>query len=602
MAMQPMTGSQLTLRYVLALSLVAVLAGALLALAQFSAHDAGSDGQLINEAGRQRMLSQRLALLATQPEAFRGEAVSEFDRALDLFSQSHERLVVRARTRPALASIYDQGPWDVDWTSRVFIAAAHAARQDDFGPGTVNALFIASQNLLPRLNTATYGFEQEAQARVAGFQRMEWIAFGLTILTLIAEAVLIFRPAANSIERAMKHLKDAREAADRANAAKTDFLAQMSHEIRTPLNGVLGMASGLRDTPLDERQTEMVSTICSSGDLLLSVVNDVLDLSKIEAGEIELEAVDMSLVQIVDWTVSAFRPACVEKRITIESSVDPSAEGWYRGDPTRVRQILSNLVSNAIKFTQIGTVSISVRCSTNPGDETDRVEICVADTGIGVPAHKLQTIFQAFTQADSSTTRAYGGTGLGLPICKKLATLMGGEISVRSRPGCGSIFTVALRLPRTEAPVIKVTQPSTKQSERPFTVLIVDDVSTNRLVLQTMLAKHNVDVIPAASGLEALAAVELRGDIDAVLMDIQMPDMDGVEATRRIRALEAGFARPPVPIAAVTANVLSNQVAEYKQAGMDLHLAKPIDPRQLTTMLAAIRERLDGNDRLRQSA
>ncbi len=579
-----MSTKQLTYRYAFALSLVALLAAVLLALALVSAHQGDRDTRLINLAGRQRMLSQRIPLLAQDP----ARNAAAYTAAIELFSDSHERLLIASTNDPDLALIYSVAGDDVDWRSRLFAEQAVQTARSGFDDAEVWRLTSLSEELLPDLDAATMRFEGVAGARTAEYQRLEIFAFLATILILLFEAFFIFRPAVRSISQTLKRLRRARDAADRANAAKTEFLAQMSHEIRTPLNGVLGMASSLRDTPLNRDQSKMVGTIAASGDLLLSVVNDVLDLSKIEADEIELEAIDLSLTQLIDWTVSAYRAACEEKGLSLDIAIEPGLSDWHKGDPTRLKQILSNLVANAIKFTPAGSISLSVRGGPSERAGIDRIEICVADTGIGIPDQKRASIFKPFTQADSSTTRAYGGSGLGLSICYRLAELMDGDIRVDSREGAGSVFTVSLHLERTTAPAEAAPAPEAAEPTRTLTALVVDDVATNRMVLQAMLGRHNVKAILVASGLEAITAINERDDIDVVLMDIQMPDLDGIEATRRIRTLEADHVRDPLPIIAVTANVMTNQIAEYHAAGMNQHLPKPIDPRRLETLITSL--------------
>ncbi len=582
-----MTAKQLTHRYVLALSLVAMLAMCLLGLAQFSAQLADNDARLINEAGRQRMLSQRLALLAIDP-GFSGTArEEEFETAVATFEASHQNLQLAAALHSQLDTMYQAGPDALARRVDEFISLARAVQDSGFAPSDVTALLSASHAILPDLDAATGAFERIASDRVAYFTRLEWVAFIVTIMTLVAEAVLIFRPAVRAIDRTFRALSSARETADRANAAKTEFLAQMSHEIRTPLNGVLGMTTALRDSDLTAPQRKMVNTISASGDLLLSVVNDVLDLSKIESGELELEALPVSLEQLLDWTVSAFRSACEEKGLTLQTSLERDTGDWFLGDPTRMRQILSNLVSNAIKFTTEGSVSVSIRASGSGARQ--RIELCVADTGIGIAPDKLKAIFDPFSQADTSTTRSYGGTGLGLPICRRLTEMMDGSISVSSRVGYGSTFSAVIQLQSTAPPVEAEPASEPTSTDRPLTILIVDDVATNRLVLNTMLTKQNVTVIQAASGLEAVTTMEGRTDIDAIFMDVQMPGMDGMEAARRIRQLEAGRAQSETPIIAVTANVLTSQIADYREAGMKHHIAKPIDPRRLSGALETLR-------------
>jgi PAS domain S-box-containing protein len=373
----------------------------------------------------------------------------------------------------------------------------------------------------------------------------------------------------------------ARDDAEAANKAKSSFLAAMSHEIRTPLNGVLGMAQAMAAGPLDPGQRERLDVIRQSGETLLAVLNDVLDLSKIEAGKLELEEVSFDIGEAAGGVHAAFSAIAAQKGLGFELRIARAAEGRYRGDATRVRQVLSNLVSNALKFTERGHVVINV------GRSAGALALSVTDTGIGVSPAQRASLFQKFEQADASTTRRFGGTGLGLAICRELVELMGGTIAVKSAEGRGSSFTAVLPLPREARRAAARAQPNTETRRPapdagapPLRVLAAEDNSVNQLVLKTLLSQIGIEPVIVGDGVDAVAAWE-SGHWDVILMDVQMPRMDGPTATRFIRAREAAQGRARTPIVALTANAMTHQVAEYLAAGMDGFVPKPIEVSRL---------------------
>ncbi|OYX36414.1 MAG: hypothetical protein B7Y99_01335 [Caulobacterales bacterium 32-69-10] len=392
-----------------------------------------------------------------------------------------------------------------------------------------------------------------------------------------------------ALRRTLFELVDARDTAESANRLKSQFLANMSHEIRTPLNGLLAMTQVMALDDIGAVQRERLEVIRQSGEALLAILNDVLDVSKIEAGKLELDVADFDAEAVFRGAEAAFSPVAHKKGLALELDIRPEAMGRRRGDAARLRQIFDNLVANALKFTEAGAVRVTVD-GLGPGG-AEGLRVAVADTGIGIAAEAIPQLFQTFTQADSSTTRRFGGTGLGLAICQELAELMGGRIGLESRPGEGSTFTADLPLPRAAAQTAEPVAPEpadTAADARPLRVLAAEDNPTNQLVLTTVMDIFGVSLTMVGDGRQAIEAWR-EGDFDLILMDIQMPQMDGVTATRAIRTAEAETGRARIPIIALSANAMTHQVKEYLQAGFDLHVPKPIElPRLQAAMAQAV--------------
>ena len=386
-------------------------------------------------------------------------------------------------------------------------------------------------------------------------------------------------------------LRAAKDAADAANQAKSNFVAVVSHEVRTPMNGVLGMARLLRDMAIDKEQRECVDTIITSGESLLRIVDDLLDVSKLEAGRLELEAAPFILSDVVEQSVAVLWPRAIERGLTLNYRVDPNIPPVLTGDGHRLRQVLLNLISNAIKFTGRGSVTVAANLAGND-DAVAKVRIAVTDTGPGIKPETQKKLFSAYTQGAVEVARKYGGTGLGLTICRRLVELMGGAIALDSVPGKGSTFSFEAPFAIDRATDAADLREATTQhamdlsgaavATRKLRVLQVEDNKINRSVVEKILGRAGHQVVSVANGAEALRTIE-GGGFDIVLMDRHMPDMNGLEATRRIRAMPEPLRS--IPIVGITAAAAEAELDACRKAGMDQVLTKPVSAQQLRAVV-----------------
>jgi signal transduction histidine kinase/ActR/RegA family two-component response regulator len=592
-----MSGSSVASRlwrtYIIALVLLGALAANSHMVLRSGVAEQGHDAPLINQAGLQRALSQRLAKAALAVAAGR-PAHDELRETLHELERSHAELVARTEGYPRYAEL------GVDARLRALrpevdaIGAASRALLADGDPVQLDVLLAHEPVFLAQMHATVNAMELVASRKVAGVVRLGEYVLLATLLALLLEAWFVFRPVSDLVVAHIRERRDterqleqALQAANAATRAKSVFLANMSHELRTPLNAVCGMTDLLLDSELDEQQREWANTVQTSAEALLGQISDVLDFSKIEAGMLTLEAVDFDLDDLLDGAIRLVNPRLGDP-VSLTLAVAEDAPRWLHGDPTRLRQVLLNLLSNAAKFTEQGEIRVGVR------REGAMLRFDVADSGIGIGPERLDKLFRPFVQAELSTTRRFGGTGLGLAISRRIVTEMDGRIWAESTVGDGTTFSFVVLLPAASSPQPVKRRPplhiaGQKQWVAPewdehrarsgMRILVAEDNLVNQRVARAILERlgHTVEVVD--DGDEAVDAVQTTA-YDLVFMDMQMPRMDGKAATRAIRELGID-----VPIVAMTANATQEDRTACLQAGMDDFLTKPVTVDRIATQL-----------------
>lgn len=529
--------------------------------------------RLINLAGRQRMLSQRITKAALLVERGLEASTTKLNESARQLDSAHRQLTEAAPTADTRQLLLKLEPLTRKLSEKALVWL------ENRDPTHLYALLEVEGQFLCSMEEVVSAFEEDARGTIRKQERLQWLVVLAMLGLVLAESHWIFSPLVSRLDASVTALRLARgEAlqaqaqAEEAAAVKAQFLANMSHEVRTPMNGILGMSELLVEANLDPECHSYAKAVHGSAESLLRVLNDILDLSKLERGRYRIERSAFDLVALAESVVALYRPASRDRNLGLKVEFESDTPRWVWGDPSRLRQILTNLVDNALKFTQVGGVVLSIE--PRPGNT---VLFQVSDTGPGIPPQQVEAIFNAFHQVDASHSRTHQGTGLGLAIVQHLVKLMAGKLGVKSEPGRGSTFWFEIEM----APAADVTEvPAPSRPRFKGRVLVVEDNKINLLLCTRLLGDYKIEYETAEHGQQALERLA-EGSFDLVLMDCQMPVLDGYTATRRLRS--QGYR---LPVVAITANALPHHQQMCFDAGMDDYISKPLRRAELERVLA----------------